>query len=205
VGLVVGAASGVACLPWWLSGARSRTRPVPDAAAAASGLTGPRGRARREQAVAVDVVLVLELVDAAVATGVPLPRALGAVGAAIGGARGETLRRAAAALVLGASWSTAWSSASSASPASSSSSASADGLRVLTDALQPAWTTGSAPGPALRACAEAVRRERRGKVREAAGSLGVRLVLPLGVCFLPAFVLLGIVPVVLSLARGLVS
>jgi len=141
--------------------------------------------------VTVDVVLVLELVDAAVATGVALPRALAAVGSAVGGARGEELARVASALVLGAPWSTAWAG-------------TRGDLRVVADALQPAWTTGSAPGPALRACAEAVRRDRRGRVREAAGSLGVRLVLPLGVCFLPAFVLLGIVPVVLSLARGLV-
>ncbi|WP_203756292.1 type II secretion system F family protein [Cellulomonas chitinilytica] len=136
-------------------------------------------------------MLVLELVDAAVATGVALPRALGAVGHAVGGARGDVLRRAGAALVLGASWSTAWSGAG-------------DELRVVAEALQPAWVTGSAPGPALRAAAEAVRRDRRSRVREAAGSLGVRLVLPLGVCFLPAFVLLGIVPMVLSFARGLV-
>ncbi|MBO9555464.1 type II secretion system F family protein [Cellulomonas sp.] len=144
----------------------------------------------RPAAVAVDVVLVLELVDAAVATGVALPRALEAVGSAVGGARGDALHRAGTALVLGASWSTAWSGAG-------------DALRMVANALEPAWATGSAPGPALRACAEAVRRDRRGRVREAAGSLGVRLVLPLGLCFLPAFVLLGIVPVVLSFARGL--
>jgi pilus assembly protein TadC len=33
--------------------------------------------------------------------------------------------------------------------------------------------------------------------------LGVRLVLPLGLCFLPAFVLVGLVPVLASLGRGL--
>ena len=31
----------------------------------------------------------------------------------------------------------------------------------------------------------------------------MRLVLPLGLCFLPAFVLLGLVPMILSLAAGL--
>ncbi|WP_418606028.1 hypothetical protein [Georgenia sp. SUBG003] len=36
------------------------------------------------------------------------------------------------------------------------------------------------------------------EAQEAAARLGVRLVLPLGLCFLPAFVLLGLVPVVLA-------
>ena len=34
---------------------------------------------------------------------------------------------------------------------------------------------------------------------------GVRAVAPLGACFLPAFVLVGVVPVVVSLATGLLS
>lgn len=62
---------------------------------------------------------------------------------------------------------------------------------------------GAAPGPALRAGAEQLVRERRAQVREAAGRLGVRLVLPLGLCFLPAFVLLGLVPVMVSVGAQL--
>lgn len=189
-GWVVAACVACASLPWGPGRRASRLRFDRAGEAPFAIGSGRPVTSGRPAAVSVDVVLVLELVDAAVATGVALPRALVAVGSAIGGARGEALRRAGSALVLGASWSTAWSGAG-------------DALPVVADALEAAWVTGSAPGPALRACADAVRRERRGRVREAAGSLGVRLVLPLGVCFLPAFVLLGIVPVVLSFARGL--
>lgn len=39
--------------------------------------------------------------------------------------------------------------------------------------------------------------------RGAASRLGVRLVLPLGLCYLPAFVLLGVMPVVAQLAGGI--
>ncbi|MGY4645406.1 type II secretion system F family protein [Cellulomonas sp. URHB0016] len=189
--LVLAASSYGAFLPWWLTGVGGRGQRVRGDHRGPAGTTGSDPGSRQAPPVRVDVVLVLELVGSAVATGVALPRALGAVGSAVGGTLGEELAHVAAALVLGASWSTAWAGRSGE-------------LRLVADALQPAWTSGSAPGPALRACAEAVRRDRRGRVREAAGSLGVRLVLPLGVCFLPAFVLLGIVPVVLSLARGLV-
>jgi len=52
---------------------------------------------------------------------------------------------------------------------------------------------------------EAILVTARSAAREAAGRLGVRLVLPLGLCFLPAFILIGLVPVILSLAAGLLG
>jgi hypothetical protein len=140
----------------------------------------------------LDTVLVLELVAAALATGAALPRALTVVGDAVGGVTGDVLRRAGTALVLGATWPSAWGGA----PAS---------VVVLADALEGSWTSGASPAPALRARADRIRRERRRAVRTAAARLSVHLVLPLGACFLPAFVLAGLVPVVLSLADGLLA
>jgi len=142
--------------------------------------------------VRVDPVLLLDVLDAAVGAGAPIPRALQVVGGLLGGDDGRALVRAGGALVLGASWSAAWAGSPS-------------GLRELADALEPAWITGSAPGPSLRARATQLRSERRSRTRAASATLGVRLVLPLGLCFLPAFVLLGLVPLVLSLASGLVA
>ncbi|WP_028045169.1 type II secretion system F family protein [Cellulomonas sp. URHE0023] len=141
---------------------------------------------------ATDSALLLDLVEVAVSTGVSIPRALAAVGSAVGGVPGEGLVRASASLVLGASWQAAWAGASSA-------------LVDVADVLETSWTSGSAPGPALRTRADQLRRRRRARARAAAGTLGVRLVLPLGLCFLPAFVLLGLVPMVLSLATGLLG
>lgn len=138
------------------------------------------------------MVLVLDLLDVAVASGAALPRAVQAVGEAVGGVDGEALTAAARALVLGAGWTGAWSGA----PAH---------LRPVVQCLADSWVSGAAPGPLLRAAADEVNRTRRRAAREAAGRLGVRLVLPLGLCLLPAFVLLGLVPVVLSLSSGLLG
>lgn len=140
----------------------------------------------------LDVLVLLDLLDAAIAAGVSLPRALGAVGGASGGVDGDALARAASALVLGATWRTAWVGA----PAR---------LDPVIEGLAPTWETGAAPGPALRAAAAHLRTERRTAGREAAGRLGVHLVLPLGLCFLPAFVLIGLVPVLVSLGSGLLG
>ena len=133
-------------------------------------------------------MLLLDLLDVAIGTGAPLPRALSAVGAAVGGQQGDELARGGAALLLGASWQSAWAGTA---------------LSDVVGALEASWSTGTAPGPALRARADQLRRDRRTRSRTAAGALGVELVLLLGLCFLPVFILLGLVPMLLSLAGNL--
>lgn len=154
---------------------------------------GPPGTGPADVAPApADVVAVLDLLDAAVAAGTSVPRALVATGRAIGGGDGAALERGGASLLLGAPWSEAWRDVGS-RPA------------TVADCLGPTWASGAAPGPALREAADHVRRSRRHAAREAAGRLGVRLVLPLGLCFLPAFVLVGVLPLVLAMAGAVLG
>ena len=140
----------------------------------------------------VDAALLLELVAAAFAAGAPVPRALSTVADALPGPVGDALRRAAGALALGSGWAEAWAGAPPAA-------------RAVGDALEATATTGASPVPLLHAAAGAARRRRRAAGRAAAGRVGVWLVLPLGLCFLPAFLLLGVVPVVLSIAGRLLG
>lgn len=134
--------------------------------------------------------LLLDLVEALCRSGASVPHALAGAGAAAGGRRGALLRDVAGAVVLGAPWGEAWASALAEVPA----------LGPLERALRPAWEEGVAPSAALAATADALRRDRDGRAAAAAGRLGVRLVLPLGLCHLPAFVLVGLVPVLVSTA-----
>ena len=69
--------------------------------------------------------------------------------------------------------------------------------------LRSAWCHGVDPTPALRATGATWRAQRAARAREAAERLSVRLVLPLGLCLLPAFVLLGLVPVALAAGETL--
>ncbi|GGR20981.1 type II secretion system F family protein [Agromyces mediolanus] len=57
----------------------------------------------------------------------------------------------------------------------------------------------------LRAEAFRVRRAARAEGLSRAAALGVRLMIPLGVCVLPAFVLLGVAPLVISVVSGTFS
>lgn len=65
--------------------------------------------------------------------------------------------------------------------------------------LSRAERWGVAPGAMIRRCAEEERRRSAATAEAAINRLPIRLVLPAGVCLLPAALLLGVVPVVLDL------
>lgn len=83
----------------------------------------------------------------------------------------------------------------------------ATGPSAIDAVIELCARAGAPAGELLRAEAAELRREAHAAGRVAAAVLSVRLMLPLGLCVLPAFVVLGIVPVLLgvigSTANGL--
>ena len=75
-----------------------------------------------------------------------------------------------------------------------------DPVRGLVAALARAMESGAPLADTVAAVADDQRRRRRWSAEAAARRAGVHAVGPLVVCFLPAFVLLGVVPVVLGIA-----
>ncbi|MGP7960062.1 type II secretion system F family protein [Sanguibacter sp. A247] len=154
-----------------------------------------------------DAGVVLELLALAVRTAA-LPDALRAVGDAVGGPTGRGLALAGAALRLGAPWDEAWRGCGGgAVPAQGRrrpDGGQAPTLALVETCLRAAWEQGAAPAPALRAARDRHEREADVRAADAAEVLGVRVVVPLGLCLLPAFVLLGLVPAVIALVGGLV-
>ena len=69
-------------------------------------------------------------------------------------------------------------------------------------AIAEAQALGTSLGPALLAEAESSRARAQADLEQAAECLGVSVLLPLGVCVLPAFILLGVVPVLLAVLDG---
>jgi pilus assembly protein TadC len=187
----------LAAMPWAVR--RAPLAYAPSARLTAARAGGParswlptRRRRSRDPGPAVDPAVVLDLLDAALTAGVSIPAALDALGHALPAGQGEPLRRVAGALRLGADWDQAWLGLD-------------DGWAAVSRALAPAWCDGVAPGAGLRQAAEGVRARRGASAREAAARLGVQLVLPLGLCLLPSFVLLGLVPVLLSTGLDLLG
>jgi tight adherence protein C len=77
-----------------------------------------------------------------------------------------------------------------------------DELRAAAAALEAAERWGAPPAEALAARAEALRSRARLQAEAEAGRAAVRLAFPLVLCFLPAFILLTVVPTVAGAVRA---
>ncbi|WP_432506964.1 type II secretion system F family protein [Kineococcus arenarius] len=141
---------------------------------------------------APDLAVLLELTAVAVGAGLPPGRALREAVQAAPGAVPADLARVCAQLDGGADAERAWQGAS-------------QRWRPLADPLLLSARTGASTASLLVSAAAQHRAERRRAGAEAAARLGSQLVLPLGLCTLPAFLLLGVVPVVLTLARDVLA
>ena len=186
-----GSACAVSGLAAWGAGIASCRRIVARCRSADAGV-GRAGVGRAAPAVRTDTpgsdaALACDLVASALACGASIPRALDALAHAC---THDALSWTAAALRLGATWDEAWEDTPTwAAP--------------LRDALEASWTAGTAPDGMLARCATWERRTRLVDARTKAEELSVRLVGPLGAFFLPAFLLLGIAPLLAHLMTGI--
>ena len=136
-----------------------------------------------------DPAMMLELVAAMLDAGSGIGRSLELVAAAASPDYQRSLRPVIAALAIGADWETSWRGTEGHSAE----------ILALRDALGFAALTGAPSSAILYAQAARMRRERFRSAEKRAASLSVKLVVPLGLCSLPAFICLGVVPVLLAL------
>jgi len=141
------------------------------------------------------VPLLLDLLAAVLHSGAPLSRALTVVGER--GAQGglsidasSRLTRVGRLLDLGSTPKSAWAACDGA-PA----------MRTVAVAGVRCADSGARLAGAVRAAAADLRQTRRVDALRRAERLGVWALLPLGLCFLPAFVCLGVVPVIIGVAQ----
>jgi hypothetical protein len=128
-----------------------------------------------------------DLLAVTLSAGLPVGEALAAVGTALPAPLGPELRQVAALYRLGAEPRRAWAGAP-------------PELAGLGRTLVRAGESGSAVGPALRSLAGETRGVARAAAETALQRAGVWVLAPLGLCFLPAFLCLGVVPLVLGIA-----
>lgn len=138
----------------------------------------------------VDTALVLELLAAQLRAGLAPLAALGTLAEAL---NSRPLRTVCQRLQVGSGWGSAWSGSATGT------------FGELRDALAPAYTGGAPSTALLLSLADAHRLSERRAAERAAGKLSVALVVPLGLCSLPAFICLGIVPILISLLPTLTS
>lgn len=150
----------------------------------------PRMRARTmpgtgSDASALPLAFVAELLAVAVRHGASIPRALSIVGSQAGPGLGQALTLVARSLERGGDWDSAW-----ARPVPSGE------LDTLCETLEPSWRHGVSPLLRLEAVIDQLNADQRERIERQSAALAIRVLLPCGLCFLPSFVLVGIVPVI---------
>jgi Flp pilus assembly protein TadB len=176
------------CLGWLLGGGLA-----PGIGSALVGLGAALGvrhlLGRPAAADTAELAACWELVAVCLAAGLPVAPAVTAAADPVRGEAGERLRRVAGLLALGADPGQAW--------------ASAEGVPELAGFARAAARsagTGSALAQVARAESARLRAELADGAQARAQRAAVQITAPLGVCFLPAFIVLGVAPVVIGLA-----
>lgn len=136
--------------------------------------------------------VVADLLSASVAAGASVPDALDVVIAVIDEPVRGRLESVRASLQLGAPATIAWADL-----------LDDDALAPIAGAIIRSARTGASIASVLDAAAVDMRQAHRAQVEVAARSAGVRSVAPLALCFLPAYLLVGVVPVVAGFAQSL--
>jgi pilus assembly protein TadC len=121
--------------------------------------------------------------------GMPVAAAVAATAEPLDGSTGTALRRVAGLLELGSDPAQAWRTAH-ADPAAG----------TFARAAARSAATGAALARTARAESARVRESQTDVAEARANRAGVLIAAPLGLCFLPAFLVLGVVPVVIGLA-----
>ena len=149
------------------------------------------GASRRQEALAAALPQACDLLAAVVSAGLPLRTGVELVGPAVGGTLGELLGELAAKVALGVPEDEAWREWED-EPV----------LELPAREIARAVGTGAGLGPLLHALALGARREAAATAQVRARKVGVASVLPLMACFLPSFVLLGVVPIIGGIVTG---
>ncbi|MDO7868492.1 type II secretion system F family protein [Nocardioides jiangxiensis] len=128
---------------------------------------------------------VTRLLAVVLAGGQSVPSALAVVAAALPGPASAPLARACSSLGVGVATDEVWAEL-----------ATTPGLEPLGRALQRASESGARVADVVERLATRLAAEERAGVEDRARTVGIRAAVPLGLCLLPSFLLLGIVPVV---------
>ena len=175
LGLVVGLLGGLVC--WWLTG---RMEP-------------PAERRRRER-LAAAVPHLVDLLAACLAAGLSPASAVERIGDAVEPPMRDELAAVSARLRLGVDPVTVWTDLGRHHQ-----------LGAVGRSLARATESGGSVADAMQRLAHDQRLETRAHMESRARAVGVKAAVPLGVCLLPAFVLVGVVPLVAGSVSALLG
>lgn len=134
-------------------------------------------------------VLLVEVLRSGLESGLGIAQVLSKIGANLPNTQGRALITVAENLTNGLPWEEAWKQTWQ------DTEQTAD-LSWLQAHLEQGWKNGNDLALSLHLCKQTLLDQVKNAGEQASGKLGAKIVLPLGLCFLPAFICLGLVPVI---------
>jgi tight adherence protein C len=192
--LLVGVGFGVAVGALWQPAGLAALCALPVAVRLPAMVLRRRLAAERAEIEAGALELV-EILLAAIEAGLPPSTAVERAAGLLHGPLGREIDRVGREIALGLDWRTALQQ--------SAVRTQSDSLGTLSSTLARAHRLGTSPRMALRALATELRAERRARAEERARRAPVKMLFPLVLLILPAFLLLTVGPVLLSTVRSL--
>ncbi|MCW2832351.1 MAG: Bacterial type secretion system protein domain protein [Nocardioides sp.] len=153
----------------------------------------PSAVRQEREAIRAELPHVVDLMSCALRSGASLPAALAAVVAACPGSTAQRLEAALARLRMGVDPLVVWGEL-----------AHDDVLAPMGRTLARVESSGAPVADEMERLADDLERSSLAAVEDRARSVGVKAAVPLGLCLLPAFLLIGIVPTVAGLLTSLV-
>ncbi|WP_022861210.1 type II secretion system F family protein [Bifidobacterium minimum] len=143
----------------------------------------------------VSETLLMGLMAVVMRSGSSVSRAVEVVASVLDDSRGDCLACVARELQSGMTWDDAWYSARAGGFA-------VEGLSLVRRQLESTWTEGASPVMGLEVAVDRRGREMAAESSRAASDLSVRVLLPVGLCMLPSFICMAVVPAVASVIMG---
>jgi pilus assembly protein TadC len=147
----------------------------------------PAAVVREREQLVRDLPVAIDLLTACIASGSPPLQCLEAVAQAVSGPVARQLEQATTKLRMGADPVAVWAAMTSCAP-----------MAPLARTMLRAVETGAPVADGLNRLVDDQRRARRWDSERRARAVGVKAAAPLGLCFLPAFIAIGIVPTIVS-------
>lgn len=132
--------------------------------------------------------LVLEMLEVALIQGLSLPRCLVLVGKSIHGPTGMAFTEIGERLREGENWDHVWRAYLQANWL----------ISLVHDVLEPSWKRGVSPLMRIESSIQQINSSEAARISSAAHELSVRILLPLGLCFLPGFIIIAVIPLLSS-------
>ncbi|MDO4913160.1 MAG: type II secretion system F family protein [Bifidobacteriaceae bacterium] len=135
---------------------------------------------------------IIEIIRVAIAQGASIPTAIASLARAMPySILSRDLTAVSEKILKGYSWDDSWLS-------SSIQSENRAIVHCLYNALTGSWKQGASPNSMLQNLSERLDMQEKLSIEKSATALSVKLLMPIGLCFLPSFVVIGVIPTVMS-------